>query len=193
MIRISLMTGPVDVPLDDLLPGLSLRVNRLNSMDFALARDRADTAVQNLREGLSALAEYGLHQPDAVGERLDVTDQAQMFRIGHLIFSTELALLAVASWIGPVLEDGKPAPVCRETLSRLLMDERVEQRVLKEIGAAAQIVVAEKKDSPTSLNGTAAEDGTGSVQNTAPVAQNPVSPVPEVSQATVGDTAPKSN
>lgn len=176
MIVISLLREPVEVDFSDLLPGVKMVLRRLTSMDFALARDRAESAVKSLGGGIATAHAYGLDSADAVGTHLNLTDAEMMLRIGGLVASVEIAMLAIESWSGITIEGGKTAAIERALLTQLLMEDAVETRLLAEVTRLARIVLLEKKDWPASQNGSATGDATGSAQNTVGDAPNSISP-----------------
>jgi hypothetical protein len=189
MLVLKMRREPRWVDLSDLYSGFKVRLRSLTSGDFALARDRASKAMKAFYDGAQSIADYGLDYRDATGGRLDLSDPDQILRVGHVIGSVEVAMLAITEWQGISLEDGSPAPVRREALTLLLMDEAVERRLIAEIDAVARILTDEKKDSPASPNGTATHASTGSDQNTVPDAPSQASPAPAGAPAMAGDTA----
>lgn len=143
MIRISLLTKPVDVDLSEIYPGFKVVLRRLKSGDMAAARDRAIEALRAAREGLEALQPYGLDGADAHGVHLNPLDSHQMARIGRLVGAVEVMVEALESWEGVCLEDGSPAPITREVLSILLQDDGLERRLIHEVEQASRILVTE--------------------------------------------------
>lgn len=160
-IYLKLERGTRDVDLSDLLPGVKLVVERLDSTQLAAARERALKSVKALSDGMTALAVYGLDQTDATGATVNLADPDQMARIGALIGAVEVCVDGVKSWNITLDKDAtEPAPITREALAVLLMDDKVQNRIMAEIHAAARILVAEGKGFGASRNGSSTEGKT---------------------------------
>lgn len=166
-----LLTGPVEVKLDDLYPGFWVRLNRLTALDLAEARAAALQGLEALRRGRGALALYGLDQPDETGARLNTRDPGQMLRIGRLIEEAEVMVRALVAWGGIVTATGEAAPIDRKVLSVVLMDDGISRRLVREVELAARILVQEKNVSGLSPNGSEAGDPTASDPSSAEIAK----------------------
>lgn len=156
MIRLSLMTAPVEADLSDLYPGVKVTLRRLRSPELGEARDATNEVLRAAREGLEALKAYGLDGEDASGRRLNPLDPHQMIRAGMLVGQVEIAVRAIEAWEGITLEDGAIAPVSRETLSLLLLDDAIARRLMHEIERACRVLVSEGNVSGPSPAGSSA-------------------------------------
>jgi len=194
MIVLSLLTDPVEVPLPDVGPGVSVTLRRLTAPQLAVANARAQDAVRQLAGGLASINDYGL-------DSLNPLSPEEMLQAGHLIGSVETALAALISWRGISLEDGSPAPITRQTLSILLQAEAIDHALRAEITAACRIltVTADPAD-PTEGNGsgpspagsTATRPDMTAAPATAPDVGPPTPPAPAASPAPPAATAPRS-
>ncbi len=194
MIVLSLLTAPVEVPLPDVGPGVSVTLRRLTSPQLALAHARAQDAVRQLGAGMVSAGEYGL-------DSLNPLSPQEMLQAGHLIGAVETAMAALVSWRGICLEDGSPAPINRQTLSILLQAEAIDRVLRAEITAACRIlaVTTEPKD-PTEGNGsgpspagsTAIRPDMTAAPTTAPAARPPTPPAPAANPARRAATVPRS-
>lgn len=143
MIRLSTLRDPVSVDLTDVYPDFKVVLRRVTSVDLAEARDATLDALRKAREGMEALAPYGLDQEDAHGVRINPRDPTQMARAGRLVGMVEVAIRALISWEGVVGDDGEAAPINRESLSILLLDQTLERRLQVEIDKASRVLVTE--------------------------------------------------
>ncbi len=143
MIRLSRLTDPVEVDLSKHYPGFKVTLKRLTAMDWQAATSTSSAALNAAKNGLAALADYGLDRPDANGVRLSPLDLEQMTRAGYLVGCVELCMLGILNWEGVELEDGAPAPINRETLSILLQDFALSRALLDELTKAARILISE--------------------------------------------------
>lgn len=190
---ITLLREPVEVDFSDLVPGLTMRIQRLTSMDFEIVRARAARAQKSLEQGAEVFREYGINGLDGFSslEQLDRTDPFMMAGLMALVATVETGLIAIKGWTGLYQENGLPAPISKPVLFKLFADSTLKDRFVEEVGKAANILRIEKKDLPASPNGTATGAETGSAQNTAPVAPNSISPAPEASAVPADASAPR--
>lgn len=194
MIRLSLLTEPVDIDLSGIYPGVKVRLKRLTAMDWEEARGKAATVLKSAESGLEALADYGLNATDANGVRLSAVDLGQMTWAGFLVGCVELCLLGLISWEGVEVDEGVPAPITRETLSILLQDRALCQRLLNELTDAARILISEGKDLAGSQDGSSVtRPQTTGGQTIAEAVGLQASPAPTASPGSPGATARKSN
>lgn len=193
MIRLSLLRGPVEADLSDLYPGLKVTLRRLTSPEIGEARDAALEVLRQAREGLEALEVYGLAGEDVHGRRLNPTDPHQMLRAGMLVGQVEIAVRAIEAWEGVCLEDGEVAPVNRETLSLLLLDDAISRRLMREIEQACRVLISEGNGSgPSPAGSSAIRPKTKAEQATATGAGKPANPALEGRGGDRGATAPRS-
>jgi hypothetical protein len=177
VITIRTLRGPVRADFSDYF-GLEpdsvwIRLRRLNSVELDEARRAAIQVVAKVGQSVSALADYGLDGEDTNGVRISVSDVGQMSRVGRLIETVEVAMKAVIEWGGfSLVKDGPPAPVDRQTLAVLLLDDGFERRLTGDIELAARILVAEGNVSGSSPSGFSPLAQTASAPNTAATAQS---------------------
>ncbi len=190
---------PVHVDLASIYPGLWVRLRRLTSPQVQAARERTTSTLMRAREGLAALADYGLDQADDNGRLLNLASAAEMARVGLTIGVVELAIDAVEAWGGVFTspEDakaGKVAPVDRPTLAVLLLDDGVCSRLLDEIGKASRLLSAEGNACGSSLDGSSATPRkTTGGRTTAKAASVTGDRAPAANPGRLGATARKSS
>lgn len=194
----ALRREPVLVDLGDIYPGVWVRLRRLTSPQIAAARERTTSALMRAREGLAALADYGLDQADDSGRLLNLASAPEMARVGLAIGAVELSIDAVESWGGVFAspqdaEAGIVAPIDRATLAVLLLDDGVCSRVLAEVSKASRLLSAEGNACGSSLDGSSATPRkTTAGQTTARAASATGDRAPAASRERRGATAPKS-
>lgn len=167
MIRLSLLGGTVEADFSALYPGFKVQLLRLTTLELSVARRTAMRVLEKARDGVEGLAPYGLATPDAAGMKLDTSDLDQMTGVGELVGAVECCLLAFKSWEGVELEDGSVAPITRETLSLLLMDDTLRRYAVGKIDQAARVLVTEGNGSGPSRNGFSEPGATASAPITA--------------------------
>lgn len=193
MIVLSLLKGPVECDLGDLYPGLKVTLRRLTSPELAEARDAALTVLRQARNGLEALSPYGLDGEDVNGQRLNPLDEAQMIRAGALVGAVEIAVRGLIGWEGVSLQGGEVAPINRETLSILLLDDALSRRLLKELEAASRVLVTEGNASgPSPAGSSGTQRSKAGAPPTAPAARRRAKPAPKAAEAVPAGTARKS-
>ena len=152
---------PVHVDFGAIYPGLWVRLRRLTSPQIQAARERTTTTLMAAREGLAALAAYGLDQADDNGRLLNLASPAEMARVGLAIGAVELSIDAVEAWGGVFTsredaESGTVALIDRPTLAMLLLDDGVCSRLLGEIEKASRLLSAEGNACGSSPDGSSA-------------------------------------
>lgn len=190
---VSLLRESVDKDFSDHLPGLKIRIKRLTSIDFDIATSRAFRRQKSLNAASDIVEEYGLQNLEGFSTlgRLNLADPEVMGGVMSLVTTVEIAMMAIESWVGLVLENELPARIDRPTLFKLFADDHLKRAFLTEVDKAAQIVRIEKKDLPASLSGTATGAETGSAPNTAPDVPLPISLAQEASAVPVDGSVPR--
>lgn len=158
-------TEPVLVDLTDLVPGLKISVRPCTSLILIIAQRRMADALEAARNASMSLASYGFDRMDASGARLDPADPNQMLGIGEIIATVEVGMVAIAGWEGVSIQKGKkkvPAPINRETLTALFLDNRVRSRMRREFDAASRVLVSEGNASGVLRSGSSGRDRTAS-------------------------------
>lgn len=143
MIVLRTLRDPEWVDFSQRYAGVRILIRRLTTLEMREARSQAVQTLKAVESNLDALKPYGLHTPDATGVRLALTSEDQMARVGRLIGSVEVAIRAIEAWEGIADEGGALAPVTRETLSVLLMDDGMETHLIREVDRLARILVQE--------------------------------------------------
>lgn len=201
MILVRTQTGVVERDLSDLLPGFKVTLRRLTSPELQQIREGVVDKLMAATAGLAVLSDYGLDGPDANGVRLDPADQGQMIRAGILVGQVEVMLAALVSWEGvAVLVDPgdeskgvQLAPITREVLSVLMLDDAISRRLLGEAEAAARLVISEGNASGSSPIGSSAKGpATAAGSTTAETAKPSARRAPRVGRQARAGTVPKS-
>ncbi len=193
MILLSQLRDPERRDFSDLFgapPGtVWLTLKRLESPDFALAKQRTLEAIFSARKGRTALAAYGFDKPDETGAYLDATDADTMTGIGLIIGAVEIGMLAVAGIEGiqqEVERDGRvvvePAEVSRANLAMLMRQESVRERFMRAVEELERILVIEKKGFGPSPPGSSQAEET-SDPNIVSDAETPTPPAAATSAA----------
>ena len=135
---------------------------RLRSPEWDSARDAAQAILRNDAELLNLLVKHELLPEGGVRgwKRMKDTDPVAyaqyLIGIGMWLTSVECALVGVIAWTGINTEDGVPAPVDREILEVLLLDEALSDQILSVVTEAAQLLIVEGEPFGASLNGSSA-------------------------------------
>lgn len=177
-IVLSLKTDPVTVPGPGVYAGASFTFRRLRTAQMDAARGRVTQVLRDARQGLEALAPYGLDGEDASGARINPLNPIHIAGAHSIVAAVEICLEALESWTGVVSQPGGPlAPIDRETLSMLLQDPALCRWLLDQIDKANQILVTEGNGSAGSLGGSSAiRPGIEAGQTIAAAAPPPAKP-----------------
>lgn len=161
MIRVSLKTDPVTRSLPGLYGGASVTVRRLRSPEWSSARVAAQAILQDDSQLLPLLVEHDLLPEGGVRGwkrmRDDNPAAYAVFLAGvqQWLTAVECALAGVSAWTGIMTEDG-PAPITREVLHALFLDETLRDLFMDTLTEAALLLVVEGEPSGVSPNGSSA-------------------------------------
>ena len=159
MIRVSLKTDPVTRSLPGLYGGVSVTVRRLRSPEWSSARVAAQATLQDDSQLLPLLVEHDLLPEGGVRGwkrmRDDNPAAYAVFLAGvqQWLTAVECALVGGSAWTGIMTEDG-PAPVTREVLQALVLDETLRDFFMDTLTEAALLLVVEGEPSGVSPNGS---------------------------------------
>lgn len=172
-VLLNLKTDPVTRRLKPPYDGMTVTVRRLRSTEWDGARDAAQTLLRNDAELLPLLAKYDLLPTGGVREWKRMRDQRPADYARYLIgvsmwlTAVECALVGLSGWTGLEVAPGQAAPLDRDTLEALLLDEAISDQIMAVLTEAAQILVIEGKPSGASPNGSSARAKTASAPTTA--------------------------
>ncbi len=148
-IRVALKKDPVTKSLRGLYTGASVTVRRLRSPEWHSARAAAQAVLQNDAELLPLLVEHDLLPEGGVRgwKRMRDDDPAAysdyLIGISAWLTAVECALVGVSSWIGFTLDDGAPAPISRDVLRSLFLDEKLSDQIMAVLTEAAVLLIVE--------------------------------------------------
>lgn len=159
MIRVSLKTGPVTRQLNGAYAGASVTVRRLRSPEWSNARAAAQAILRDDSKLLPLLVEHDLLPEGGVRRWKRMRDDdpvayaAYLVGISMWLAAVECALAGVVEWTGFATEEG-PAPITREVLQALLLDEKLSDQLMAMLTEAAVLLVVEGERSGVSPNGS---------------------------------------
>lgn len=165
-IRVALKKDPVTKSLHGAYFGASITVRRLRSPEWHSARAAAQTVLQNDAELLPLLVEHDLLPEGGVRgwKRMRDDDPGAyadyLIGISAWLTAVECALVGISSWTGFTLDDGAPAPLSREVLQSLFLDEKLSDQVMAVLTEAAVLLIIEGEPFGASPNGSSEPDPT---------------------------------
>jgi hypothetical protein len=159
-----------------LAAGAAILYRPLTAIEREAALATARRAFEAARDGVAALADYGLDEGVAWQDDADLA-----FGVATLAQLVEMGLRAIVAWEGIVDAEGKPVPVTRANLAALLRDPLYFTFVQQALNAPILELSAEGNGSASSPNGAPAGAST-----TAQIASDSGSPAPAES---AGETA----
>lgn len=149
MIRIGTSREPVTVELTGPYAGVSVTLKRLTSADYGEARQAAHAILRNDADLLNLLVKHDLLPTGGVKAWKQMKDKdvlayaAFISGVSIWLGAVECAMRGVQSWTGIVCDDGKPAPIDRDTLETLMLDETLCSILMNELDKAARILLVE--------------------------------------------------
>lgn len=152
-VRVSLKTEPVQKKLRPPYADVTITARRLRSPEWDTARDRALATVRDDAALLNLLAKHDLLPAGGVRgwKRMkddDPVAYAQfMVGISMWLTSVECALVGVEAWSGINGDDGKPAPLTRDVMEVLLLDEALSDQIMGVVTEAARLLIVEGEPS----------------------------------------------
>lgn len=174
---VSARTGVVTERLKGQYASVSVTLRRLRSPEWEAAREAAQTVLRNDGKLLPLLVEHDLLPEGGVKGWKRMRDgdpfQYAVFLTGIAMWLTavECGLAGIESWAGVASDhNGTPAPVSREMLEVLMLDDQFSQQVMALLTEASVLVILEGKPSGASPNGSSEPAKTASAPTTAPTA-----------------------
>lgn len=159
-VRVETKTGPVTKSLRAPYSDVKVTVRRLRTPEWDSAREAAQAVLRNDAKLLPLLIEHDLLPPGGVKAWRRLRDHEPMKYTQSLIgvamwlTAVEAALVGVISWEGINTADGGPAPVTREVLEVLCLDDALSGQIMDVLGEAARLLIIEGKPSGASPNGS---------------------------------------
>lgn len=175
---VSARTGVVTRQLKGQYATVSLTLRRLRTPEWESAREAAQAILRDDGKLLPVLIEHDQLPAGGVKawKRMRDNDPIQyaLFLTGIAMWLTavECGLTGIESWSG-VASDSKgeiPAPVSREVLEVLMLDDQFSSQVMALLTEASVLVILEGKPSGASPNGSSEPEKTASAPTTAPTA-----------------------
>ncbi|WP_312126572.1 hypothetical protein [Brevundimonas sp.] len=157
--------GPVTRPLRPPYGSVVVTVRRLRSPEWEAAREAAQAIVRDDSKLWPLLVEHDLLPPGGLKglrrmrEREPLEYAATLSGIVMWLAAVECALVGLVSWEGISLEGQTgPAPITREVLQTLLLDDGLSEELMSVLTEAGRLLVVEGKPSGASLNGSSRPD-----------------------------------
>lgn len=151
MVTVVTRRDPVTVPLSGAYAGVTVTLARLTSPQFAQARHAAQAILDDDGNVIVLMSEHDLLPPGGVRAWKRMRDDdpiafaAFMTGIRVWVCAVECGLIGIQSWTGIKVEGGTAAPVERNLLEILMLDESFSQQIMDELDAAARILLLEGK------------------------------------------------
>lgn len=149
MIRVGTNREPVEVTLRPPYADVSVTLRRLTSSEYGEARQAANAIVRDnsllieLMVKHDLLPEGGVKAWKTMKDR-DVVGYARFLTgIAVWLGSVECAVRGIMAWKGILDDEGKPAPVNREAIEVLMLDEGFSDQVMTRLDEAARILIVE--------------------------------------------------
>ena len=178
MIRIATSREPVEERLSGPYADVTVTLNRLTSADFGEAHQATQAILRNDAALLNLLVQHDLLPKGGVRGWKSMKDQdalgyaAFLSGIGVWLAAVECGVRGVASWTGIVGEDRLPAPVSRDVIEVLMLDEAFSNQVMARLDLAARILVTEGKPLGALPSGSSEPERTASAPTTAATASS---------------------
>jgi len=148
-VRVALKSEAVTRPLRAPYQDVTVTVRRLRTPEWESARDAAQAILRDDAELLNLLVKHDLLPKGGVRgwKRMkddDPVAYAQyLIGIGMWLAAVEAALIGVEAWAGIEIDTGVPAPVDREVLEVLLLDEALSDQLMAVLTEAARLLIVE--------------------------------------------------
>lgn len=178
MIRVSTSREPVTVSLAAPYGDVTVTLNRLTSVEYGEAHQAVQAILRNDAELLNLMVQHdllpkgGVKAWKAMRDRDVLRYAAFLSGIGVWLAAVECGVRGIVSWEGIVGDDCQPAPVTREVLEVLMLDEAFSSQVMSRLDEAARILAVEGKPFGALPSGFSEPEGTASAPTTAPTASN---------------------
>lgn len=151
MIRVGTLREPVTVSLTGPYAGVSITLNRLTSVKFGEAHQAVQAMLRDDGKLLPLLAQHGLFPEGGIKAWKAMRDKdvmryaAFVSGIGVWLAAVECGVRGIVSWEGIVGDDKKPAPVTREVIEVLMLDETFSGQCMARLDEVARILITEGK------------------------------------------------
>ena len=148
-VRVALKTDPVEKRLRAPYADVTVTARRLRSPEWDTARDRALAIVRNDAELLNLLVKHELLPEGGVRgwKRMKDDDPVAysqfMMGVSMWLMAVECALVGVSAWSGIEIGEGVPAPITREVLEVVLLDEALSDQIMAVLTEAARLLIVE--------------------------------------------------
>ena len=148
-VRVELKTGPVTKPLRAPYADVTITARRLRTPEWDSARERAQAIIRDDAELLNLLAKHELLPNGSLKEWKRLKDREPgryaQYLIGVAMWLTavECALVGVTGWTGIEVEKGVTAPLDREVLEVVLLDEALSDQIMGVVTEAARLLIVE--------------------------------------------------
>lgn len=133
--------------------GVTVAVRPLTTAVWQAARYAEAKAITDLRHGEAVLDELGID----TAMLPDLTNDAALVGLGHLLRVQALARAAIVSWAGVLGEDGLPVPVSPEAVNALMLYHDMSEAFAEQYEARMIAILSEGNASGPSPNGISAE------------------------------------
>ncbi len=151
MIRIGTNREPITVRLRPPYGDVEVTLKRLTTADYGEARQASQAILRNDGELVNLLVAHdllpagGIKAWKTMKDRSPVAYAAFLSGIGIWLSCVECGVRGIQGWSGVVDEAGAPAPVSREVIEVLMLDEALSSQLMAELDQAARILFVEGK------------------------------------------------
>lgn len=148
-VRVSLKMGAVTKALRAPYQSVTVTVRRLRSPEWDTARHAAHSIVRDDARLLELLVKHELLPEGGVRGWKRIKDNEPLAYAEYLIgismwlAAVEAALIGIESWTGIEIEGGSPAPINRDVLEALMLDEALSDQIMAVLTEAALLLVRE--------------------------------------------------
>lgn len=149
MIRVGTLREPVTVALRQPYADVTMTLKRLTSADYGEARQAAQAITRDSAALVELLVKHDL-LPDGSVKTWKAMKDADPMRyatfisgIGMWLGAVECGVRGILSWEGVLGVDGQPAPVDRDAIEVLMLDEGLSNQITAELDQAARILFVE--------------------------------------------------
>ena len=149
-VRVELKTGPVTKTLRAPYHTVTITARRLRSPQWESAQAAAQVILRNDAELLNLLVKHDLLEEiggvrgwKRMKDKDPVGYASFLIGIGMWLAAVECALIGVVEWTGIELAKDTPAPLDREVLEVLLLDEALSNQIMTVVTEAARLLIVE--------------------------------------------------
>ncbi|WP_426024684.1 hypothetical protein [Brevundimonas sp. PWP3-1b1] len=148
-VRVELKTGPVTKTLRAPYHDVTITARRLRSTEWESAQAAAQAILRNDAELINLLSKHELLPEGGVRGWKRMKDKdpvgyaSFLIGIGMWLAAVECALIGVVEWTGIELAKDTPAPIDREVLEVLLLDEALSNQIMTVVTEAARLLIVE--------------------------------------------------